>query len=249
LIPDPSNPQAWNRYSYVMNRPVNFNDPTGHAMDDGDDGGCYPCTQLPDPIPDPDDDDDNNPTQPDDDIVYTFDTDDLVEKLPFTVEQWTEGAKVLNEIALAYDTILGIYVLAWTGIGLAGGLTFEGNPVTGAVGAAAGYIIGEGTVAGSNALFPGNIIASLSTTAGLVADMKSGNTSIDGSLSISSHSINLSASGEISSGALRSVVLTGIGWGANIVTLSLPLQAASVANDRGWFPSTSITRNINLSFP
>ena len=30
LIPDPSNPQAWNRYSYVANNPVNFNDPTGH---------------------------------------------------------------------------------------------------------------------------------------------------------------------------------------------------------------------------
>jgi hypothetical protein len=35
LIPDPSNPQAWNRFSYVMNRPVNFNDPTGHSVDCG----------------------------------------------------------------------------------------------------------------------------------------------------------------------------------------------------------------------
>jgi len=34
LIPDPANPQAWNRFSYVNNRPVNFNDPTGH------DGTC-----------------------------------------------------------------------------------------------------------------------------------------------------------------------------------------------------------------
>jgi RHS repeat-associated protein len=31
LIPDPSNPQNWNRYSYVGNRPINFNDPTGHT--------------------------------------------------------------------------------------------------------------------------------------------------------------------------------------------------------------------------
>jgi hypothetical protein len=35
LIPAPSNPQAWNRYSYVGNRPVNFNDPTGHDADCG----------------------------------------------------------------------------------------------------------------------------------------------------------------------------------------------------------------------
>ena len=40
VIPDLSNPQSWNRYSYVANRPVNFSDPTGHMMDDGNDGGC-----------------------------------------------------------------------------------------------------------------------------------------------------------------------------------------------------------------
>src|SRR3990172_2262470 len=37
LIPDPSNPQAWNRFSYVGNKPVNFNDPTGHEPK----YGCY----------------------------------------------------------------------------------------------------------------------------------------------------------------------------------------------------------------
>jgi RHS repeat-associated protein len=30
LIPQPNNPQSFNRYSYVTNRPINFNDPTGH---------------------------------------------------------------------------------------------------------------------------------------------------------------------------------------------------------------------------
>ncbi|MBL8098598.1 MAG: hypothetical protein JNK81_05420 [Anaerolineales bacterium] len=29
-MPDPTNSQAWNRYSYVGNRPINFNDPSGH---------------------------------------------------------------------------------------------------------------------------------------------------------------------------------------------------------------------------
>ncbi len=41
LIPDPSNPQAWNRYSYVGNNPVNFNDPSGHyACGDGEEVQC-----------------------------------------------------------------------------------------------------------------------------------------------------------------------------------------------------------------
>jgi len=34
LIPDPANPQAWNRYSYVNNSPINYNDPTGHMCSD-----------------------------------------------------------------------------------------------------------------------------------------------------------------------------------------------------------------------
>ena len=31
LVPDPTNPQAFNRFSYVENNPINFNDPTGHC--------------------------------------------------------------------------------------------------------------------------------------------------------------------------------------------------------------------------
>lgn len=34
IVPNPMNPQAFNRFSYVTNRPINFNDPTGHAYCD-----------------------------------------------------------------------------------------------------------------------------------------------------------------------------------------------------------------------
>ncbi|HET8924788.1 MAG TPA: FG-GAP-like repeat-containing protein [Candidatus Acidoferrum sp.] len=32
IVPDPMNPQSLNRYSYVLNNPVSFNDPTGHHV-------------------------------------------------------------------------------------------------------------------------------------------------------------------------------------------------------------------------
>lgn len=35
LIPDIYNPQALNRFSYVNNNPIRYNDPTGHMLDDG----------------------------------------------------------------------------------------------------------------------------------------------------------------------------------------------------------------------
>ncbi len=32
LVPDPLNPQAWNRFSYVYNNPATYNDPSGHFI-------------------------------------------------------------------------------------------------------------------------------------------------------------------------------------------------------------------------
>jgi hypothetical protein len=33
LVPNPANPQGWNRYSYVNNQPLVYNDPTGHWLE------------------------------------------------------------------------------------------------------------------------------------------------------------------------------------------------------------------------
>ena len=42
IIPDPSNPQSWNRYAYVRNNPLKYTDPSGHKVCDDVDkkGNC-----------------------------------------------------------------------------------------------------------------------------------------------------------------------------------------------------------------
>ncbi|MCP4964916.1 MAG: RHS repeat-associated core domain-containing protein [bacterium] len=40
IVPDPSNPQALNRYSYVTNNPVRYTDPTGHCQSWDEEAGC-----------------------------------------------------------------------------------------------------------------------------------------------------------------------------------------------------------------
>ncbi len=44
IVPDPTNPQSFNRYSYVYNNPVRYTDSTGHYIDQGHGGsGLPPC--------------------------------------------------------------------------------------------------------------------------------------------------------------------------------------------------------------
>jgi len=53
LVPDPSNPQAWNWYSYVTNNPILYNDPTGHKEDCGFGEDCqvgHDNPNDPDPV-------------------------------------------------------------------------------------------------------------------------------------------------------------------------------------------------------
>lgn len=44
VVPDPANPQSYNRYSYVLNSPMNYSDPTGHMVSSGCGGHSEGCT-------------------------------------------------------------------------------------------------------------------------------------------------------------------------------------------------------------
>ncbi len=39
IVPDPANPQSFNRYSYVLNNPIRYTDPSGHCAQD--DNACW----------------------------------------------------------------------------------------------------------------------------------------------------------------------------------------------------------------
>jgi RHS repeat-associated protein len=46
IIPDPANPQSWNRYSYVHNRPLTRTDPSGHITAEEEEEATTIITQL-----------------------------------------------------------------------------------------------------------------------------------------------------------------------------------------------------------
>ncbi len=45
LIPNPGDPQSWDRFAYTMNNPVRYTDPSGHDICD-EDGNCYDDNRL-----------------------------------------------------------------------------------------------------------------------------------------------------------------------------------------------------------
>jgi RHS repeat-associated protein len=53
IVPNPANPQSWNRYSYVLNSPVNYIDPSGHKVcqEQDENGNCVSEGTPPQPQP------------------------------------------------------------------------------------------------------------------------------------------------------------------------------------------------------
>lgn len=52
IIPNPGNPQSLNRYSYTLNNPIRYTDPTGHYECEDVAGECQPPPSIPpSPLP------------------------------------------------------------------------------------------------------------------------------------------------------------------------------------------------------
>ena len=115
IVPDPANPQSYNRYSYVNNRPTVFSDPTGHCAAEGigREGECTPVAPPAPPLPDV-------YTLPILDVIYfhavimpdgavvNVNSDQVV--TPFNADPDTVNL-ILNEVGVALDALE--LVLIW----------------------------------------------------------------------------------------------------------------------------------------
>ena len=51
LVPNPADPQSWNRFAYALNNPLRYTDPTGHYVDEGCGSGDGNLCELPESEP------------------------------------------------------------------------------------------------------------------------------------------------------------------------------------------------------
>ncbi len=248
LIPDPANPQSWNRYSYVGNNPVNFNDPTGHKECDPEFGceGKLP-KPLPKPDPNPDDNEDHphgrhdgngNPDAVKEELVL-FDTqaaaNAFLDLINFTPDGFTTLATEIDVLVWVGDTVLLVSVQT---IAITAGIVATANatPLAGM----AAYIAALAE-AELNSIIPlgvGNVLATTATGIGGIADIANGNTRFYVSIDSSQSGYNLNVNAKLSGSLSNSVAITGTGWIplAPPVELSWGLQTAAVANDLGKLP-------------
>ena len=173
MIPDPSNPQAWNRYSYVTNNPIRYNDPSGHCSQTGDDW-CFVENGGGGGGGGDDDDDENNSIEIDLYVASAgaeWDEDNLTiyfglgkDSCDETCQMWAEGMGIgafavdsvaagLNGLmAAGMDMALFVYPPAAGVIALAWKMASPGINALGTVGtfgwAAQGLLLGTNGASG-----------------------------------------------------------------------------------------------------
>jgi RHS repeat-associated protein len=226
----PSGVQGLDRYSYTFNNPINYTDPSGHVPVDCY-GTNYCGSQNADLLPDPykppkpkpqprDERDDLIKNTNNESVEDTGPITDLILRLPFPAEEWSTIATGLDVLAWLTDLYAASAVTyaGFFGAGLPAPLIAAGLPEVPVVTGLAGMAIAELLI--QPILFTGNVIASLSTGATIIADTKVGGTRIE--------------EGKFSISTLNSMALTDLGWMSNEAYLSLTIQSIAVANDLQW---------------
>jgi RHS repeat-associated protein len=239
LIPGTENPEAWDRYSFSFNNPINLNDPSGHN----------PCYGINDPATrdaclagyygeessetviqpdlgtypeDPPDDTDDETVTDDNTVVFTIVDEngsitEYILQLPGSAEDWTNLATTLDILALLSDFYAAgtVTYAGFAGAALPAPLIAIGLPEVPLATGFAGMAIAELFV--QPVLKIGNILATASFGATIVADTKIGTTRLEDFT--------------FSNSVLNSAALTAIGWLSNEAYLSLIIQSITVAND------------------
>ncbi len=205
-MPSPSNPQSLNRYSYVMNNPLRYNDPSGHrACGDGEDADCNGHKQDPNKNPHP----------------YTPKTKPHKESTSNkpAVELLRNASTMLDAAAWSID-LFDVGVVVAGGIFGAGvGLPFtEGGPEVPVVTGLAGMGIAELYVQAPMQV--ANVLSTVSTGFTAVADVLAGDTNL--------------MKGVIAKNTLNSVNTTVLGWGDPEAITGFAMQSLAVSNDLGW---------------
>jgi hypothetical protein len=234
MVPDPANPQSWNRFIYTLNNPVRYNDPSGH---------CAICNWSLS-------------------INYNLSSsvnaglewlgvngDDVAKSLDV-------AAKVLDGVGLAIDTAVAAGDVIAAGAGaLTGGYASYPSGGSASVitvpGSAAVYMgLYEAHPVTMSAKIAGNIAGSFSFFAALYSDIITGETNHSGSMNASfKEGVQFAHNTTIGRDTLTSGTLAGLGWTSPIGLTSAPLAAAAFANDYDKLyvgPFSNVPKSITL---
>jgi hypothetical protein len=250
-----ASPQSWNRYSYVLNNPINASDPTGHRCV-GEPDECL--NEKGKPINGAggyrsggrgggkDDNNNERGSQCDGDPLCLLDFEVELDDIPGSADFWGTTSKVLDITVLVADFGLEALALAGLIIGAVSGAAFV-DPITGLPGevakGGAGAFVGWSLVQlGVQPLLQANnFVALTATIAGIIGDDKMGNSDINLRTTLSAHGLAVQASGYASSSTLTATAITAAGFtpGGSLTETSTALQFGAVLNDFGKLPIPS----------
>jgi RHS repeat-associated protein len=154
IVPGYDNPQNLNRYSYVINNPLRYTDPTGHMYSAGEVGGGFTSYVYTGPTNDNDNNNNNDDEENDSGSGGEPNNEELIENL----NEWA----IATQDAATYVDAAFVYIE----FGLVAGFciaTIEAGCVEGALG---GLLLGQAmfNLSGANALETGLSFVSLVLT-------------------------------------------------------------------------------------